>query len=343
MGKAYAEELGILSQTYDWAARTPIGAITRFVRRSAGVPLYVVGSGGSLSAAAFASLLHQRTGTMSRCLTPLELLEFDNMDRNCAVLLISAGGGNVDITSAFDKATGLGPDTLGILCASTDNGLTRRARGHGDIMVHAAGLPSGRDGFLATNTLLATKVWLARAYAADSLMVGGRTAAASELLYDGMTNESFAKRMSNMLLPLRDRDTVVILHDGWGSSAAIDAESRFAESGLAGVQVADYRNFAHGRHNWLDKNRERTGVIALVTPRCTRLATRTLHLLPEYAPSVVLRSGFDGPAASLNLLVKVMHTVRFFGEVRGIDPGRPRVAPFGRKMHHMAMPEDGTW
>ena len=65
MGKAYAEEIGILPETYGWAAAAPIGGLSEFVGRAAGILLYVVGSGGSFAAAAFASHLHQRTGTMS--------------------------------------------------------------------------------------------------------------------------------------------------------------------------------------------------------------------------------------------------------------------------------------
>lgn len=342
MGKAYAEEIGMLSKTHDWAARAPIGSISEFVRRSAGLPLYVVGSGGSLSAAAFASQLHQQTGIMSKYLTPLELQELDAINGRCAMLLVSAGGNNVDILSAFDKATDLGPDLLGVLCASADNKLTHKASTCRDVLVHAAGLPTGRDGFLATNTLLATMAWLARAYAIASTFVDGLPES-TNLLYDGVSEKMFARMITDRLRPLRDRDTVVILHDGWGKAAAIDAESKLTEAGLVGVQAADYRNFAHGRHNWLDKHRDRTGVIALVTPRCSRLATRTLHLIPEYAPAAVLSSNFDGPAASLNLLVKVMYMVKFFGEARGIDPGRPRVAQFGREIHHMTMPPTGSW
>ena len=340
MGKAYAEEIGILPETYGWAAAAPIGGLSRFVGRAAGIPLYVVGSGGSFAAAAFASHLHQRTGTMSRCITPLELLEFE--DKNGATLLISAGGNNVDILAAFDHAARV-PERLGVLCASADNALTRRASTHPEVMVHAAGPPSGRDGFLATNSLLATEIWLARAYASRFPDIGGLPAATSSIIHDGLPARKFGEMMSERMTPLRDRDTVLILHDGWGRAAAVDAETRLSEAGLAGTQLADYRNFAHGRYNWLDKNRDRTGIIAFVTPGCDRLAARTLCLIPEYAPVVTLRSVLDGPAASINLLVKSMHAARYFGEVRGIDPGRPHVAKFGRDLHHLAMPEDGSW
>ena len=332
----------MLSDTYDWAVRTPIDNISEFVRRSAGLPLYVVGSGGSLSAATFASILHQQTGTMSRYLTPLEFLELDSIDDHCAVLILTAGGNNGDILSTFDRAADLEPELLGALCASTDNRLTRRASTHPEVFIHAVRPPTGKDGFLATNSLLATEVWLARAYAVSSSLVDRLPGTSRSLLYDGIPEKEFAEKMLDRLHTVGGRDTIIILHDSWGKAAAVDAESKLAEAGLISVQLADYRNFAHGRHNWLDKNRERTGIIALVTPKCAKLVARTLRLIPEYVPTVEMLSSFDGPAASLNLLVKVMYMVKFFGNLRGIDPGRPQVVPFGRKIYHLTMPKNNS-
>ena len=338
MKRAYAEEMEALANTYGWAMGSPIDAIIGFVRRAAGLPLYVVGSGGSLSAAVFVSLLHQWTGTMSKYITPLELQEFDRLHGRCAVLLISASGNNVDIMAALEKSVSLEPALLGVVCASEDNGLTRRASKHGGIHLHAMWTPAGRDGFLATNSLLATEVWMARAYGAIHGPGEEPEARPGAWLHDGASGKRFAERMAAMLRPLENKDTIIVLHDGWGKAAAFDLESKLTEAGLAAVQLADYRNFAHGRHNWVDKNRTRTGIIALVTPRCATLAAKTLDLVPKYTPVVKLVSGQNGPAASLNLLVKAMHAVQFFGRMRGIDPGSPVVAKFGREMHHLTVP-----
>ena len=340
MGKPYEKELQRLSEVYGWAAGTPIDTLSKFVKKSAGLPLYVVGSGGSFSAAVLASLLHQQTGTMSRCVTPLEFLEFGNTDNDCSVLLVTAGGNNRDILSAFERATGLKPRSLGVLCASTDNRLVRRASGEPGTLVHAARPPTGRDGFLATNSLLATAVWLVRAYA-DNLPFFGALPGSLAALCGGMSAGELDERITGQLRALGGRDTIVVLHDSWGRVAAADAESKLVEAGLVNVQPTDYRNFAHGRHNWLDKNRQNTGMIALVTPGCARLAAGTTDLVPGYVPIVKLSSNLDGPAASLGLLVQVMYAVKFFGKIRYIDPGRPQVAPFGTKLYNMPVPQDG--
>ena len=131
--------------------------------------------------------------------------------------------------------------------------------------------------------------------------------------------------------------TLLVLHDYWGKSAAADAESKLSEAGLANVQLADYRNFAHGRHNWLDKAGDETCVAALITPECGRLAARTLGLLPDGVPVLEMSTEFDGPVAAMDLVLQVFRLVGFFGVLRGIDPGRPGVADFGRKLYDLGM------
>lgn len=338
MGRAYAGELEALSETYEWAVRTPIRDISEFVKRSAGIPLYVLGSGGSLSAATLAAMLHQHTGTMSKSLTPLEFLEIGGIDGPYAVLIVTARGNNGDVLAAFDRAVDLEPDLLGVICASTNNKITSRAAEHPKVVVHAAGTPTGKDGFLATNSLMATMIWLVRAYADSFSFMADLPKPPKSLLYDGRQEKEFDDRLVARLQSLAKMDMLFILHDSWGRAAAVDAESKLVEAGLVGVQLADYRNFAHGRHNWLDKNAQRTGVITLTTPKYSKLADKTIKRIPDNVPVASMSSDFDGPTAALNLLVKVMYIVKFFGTLRGIDPGMPKVAEFGRRIYHIKMP-----
>lgn len=125
------------------------------------------------------------------------------------------------------------------------------------------------------------------------------------------------------------------MHDTTGKPAAADLESKLMEAGIRNVQPADYRNFAHGRHNWIGKHQQDTGVIMLSSPRCTWLAARTSGLLPPDIPVVRLHTELDGFDGMLSLLVQCMCAVGVPGEQSGIDPGRPRVAEFGRKQYGM--------
>lgn len=257
MGRPYAEEMSELARTYAWARGVPVGGLAGFCRQALGGPMYAVGSGGSFTAATFASALHEQGGNMSKAVTPLEFVWQDGPAKTASVLLLTAGGGNKDVLAAFAKAAPYGPQA-GIVCTSTESELVRRASG--GALVHAARPPSGRDGFLATNSLLATMVWLARAYA-EALSLPGPP-----------PFERLARPDPGALEGARGARTLMVLHDCWGRTAAVDAESKMSEACLAGVQAADYRGFAHGRHNWLDKDGH-TCVVAMITPGAARLRT----------------------------------------------------------------------
>ena len=327
MGKPFLSELDAMPGVYEWAEKAGIGGLDEFTRKAARRPLYVVGSGGSFSAAVFASLLHQSAGSISKAVTPLEFAGHTAIERESSILIISAGGNNQDALSAFGIAQGLDPENIGVLCASTGGKLAEMARGAGNAAVHEAAPPTGRDGFLATNTLVSSMVWLLRShrntyptrYAVPSFSdLGSESAICAE--------------------PFRNVSTVIVLYDYWGKAAAVDAESKLAEGGLANVQLVDYRNFAHGRHNWIRKNGGTTGMLAFVTPQCRTLAESTLGLVPSHVPSVSICSRFFGPAASIDLMVQGMRFVWLVGTLTGTDPGRPKVAGYGRKMHHVRIP-----
>ncbi len=339
MGKLYSKELDKISETYEWANQTPVDNLIEFVKRSEKTPLYVIGSGGSFSATTFASLLHQHIGIVAKCLTPLEFLEYENIDSNCSVLIVTASGNNRDILSAFDKAVKINPKNIGIVCASVTNKLIKKAVNIPNVLIHGVKLPIGKDGFLATNSLIATLIWLCRSYiSAYSLLY--KIPTLNELIYLGKSKEKFEEDLKIKLNDFANRDTIVCLYDNWGKTAAVDLESKLVEAGLVNVQLADYRNFAHGRHNWLDKNKEKTCLIALVNPNCEQLTSKTMKLIPEYTPKITLSTNYEGPIATISLLIQIFYVVKFFGKIKDIDPGRPGVADFGRKIYHLPIPKN---
>lgn len=340
MGKPFAQELEKLGRVYDWAMDSDVSTMSEFLSRSANTSMYVIGSGGSFSAAVFASILHHETGRIALHMTPLEFLQSQNINKNFSILIVTAGGNNKDILSVFDKATRIMPKNIGILCASTNNKLTKKASKFPEIFMHALKLPSGKDGFLATNSLFATMIWLIRSY----VNIFSLPYFLPKRYFDFISffDQDELGILHNKFETLKNCNTLTILYDTWSKTAAIDAESKLVESGLVGVQLADYRNFAHGRHNWLDKHKNNTGLVALVNPACRLLASRTLALIPNHVPTVVISTAFDGPVGSLDLFLRILSLVKYFGVFRKIDPGRPHVASFGRKIYHLSIPKNTT-
>ena len=335
MGRPYASEIDEFGRTYLHALDTPINMLTDFVSMASRTPLYAVGSGGSLTASVLASTMHQETGFMAKYITPLEFLN-SKIARNASILVISAGGNNKDILSVFDKAVALEPTTLGVLCTSTNNRLTRKAKLLPRVFLCEATTPK-RDGFLATNSLIAMSVWLTRAYAAATPLKAELPDSLGNLIHQSMNEQDSMAILGERTAALTDRSTIIVLYDFIGKAAAIDLESKLVEAGLNNVHLSDYRNFAHGRHNWINKNPDSTGVVFLINPECRVLAARTLRLIPSNVPVVEISTERSGPAGMLSLLIQTMYTVKVFGDFRGIDPGRPGVAEFGRRIYRIGM------
>ena len=119
-----------------------------------------------------------------------------------------------------------------------------------------------------------------------------------------------------------------MLHDVRGRAAAIDAESKMSEQGLAAAQVADYRNFAHGRHHGLVAGAPAAGAVALVMPHSRSLVVRTLAPLPRTVPACRIEAGPGGPAAAVSLEASAMSLAGAAAAARASSTpeGRARLA-----------------
>jgi len=339
MGRPYESEIENFGSTYTWALDSPIHELSSFLHYSAKTPLYVIGSGGSFTATTFASMLHQQIGMMARCVTPLEFLNYDNIGKNNSILIVTSGGNNKDILSAFDKAITTELKNLGVLCASINNKLTKKAEQIPRVFLNQTKMPTKKDGFLATNSLIALSIWLLRAYTKEFSLDIHIPNKLSELIHSDIDESSFRQILGKKLFDFKNIPTIIVLYDNIGKTAAIDLESKLIEAGLNNVQLADYRNFAHGRHNWIGKNSEDVGVISLISPECNILAKKTLNLIPKGIPIAEISTEYSGPVGSISLLIQVMYVVKIFGDFRKIDPGRPGVATFGRKIYHLGIPK----
>jgi fructoselysine-6-P-deglycase FrlB-like protein len=336
MGKPYATELEQLHATYAWAATAHIDDLVAAVSATATLPLLAVGSGGSLSAAHHASDLHQECSSLvSKAVTPLELVRSSIYLGAHGVMLLSAGGTNADIIGSLRNVIEREPRRCSVLCFRRGSALSELAAENQFVNLVEMTPPTARDGFLSTNSLLAFAVVLERAYA--RVFGTGETFSESlEGLFPSTPPlDGLIAKFRRECRPLWGRDTVLVLHGPGLHAAAVDLESKFSEAALGHVQVADLRNFAHGRHNWLAKRADTTGVLALFSDTDRELTEATLKLLPRDVPVARIGVPASGARSRVAALVAVLHAVGNAGEAREIDPGRPHVPPFGRKIYHL--------
>jgi hydroxymethylpyrimidine pyrophosphatase-like HAD family hydrolase len=340
-----------------------------------------VGSGGSLSACRLLAQVHEHLcAAPALALTPWEFLQRAYTE-DTNVLLLSAGGSNPDILAAATHAVRSEYHAIGAACARQGSALEEQLGTCRHATVLAFALPTGKDGFLATNTLLATCVLLVRGYAAagaldDALPItlpaladeagtlasgdapggphhptAGR-ATDSAVLDDTLADASSAEHVAgavrgataaisgshgaSRLGAVLGRPHLLVLASGWAAAAATDLESKWSEAGFGAVTVTDPRNFAHGRHTGLARRAADMAVLALATPADRHLLGRTLAVLPATVPAACVETALDGAPGALDLLLRVFSLTGAMGARVDLDPGRPTVPEFGRRLYHMS-------
>jgi len=243
------------------------------------------------------------------------------------VLFLTASGNNKDILSAFDNAIYREFTNIGIICSNTNSKIVKKARLYPHVHIYEYSNPVGKDGFLAVNSLLLTCILAARGYNAID---------ESEDVIQNLINlkpEFHRADLDNVL----SRKTIVALGGEWAWPALIDLESKFTEAALGSVLITDFRNFAHGRHHWFDKKGNESSLLVLETPPLFKLAEKTLNILPIKFPRVILKTKFIGPLAGIDLCIKVFWLVNEAGKRSSIDPGKPKIPEFGRKIYHIGL------
>lgn len=329
MGRPYKLELQQLEATYRWALGVDVTAFSKVVSEGGGSPLLAIGSGGSLSTACLVATLEQRyKGNFASFDSPLLASGNPLLLARARVLIVSARGRNPDVLGFARNSVAAEPVSLTSLCSMMGSPLTDVIRAFNRGNGFEFPTPSGKDGYLATNSLVALNTIVTRAYGkGDVLPRSWRD------LFDatGLKHSLAQERRGMSALK---SDEILLLFGPDSRAAAVDFESKFHESGLANVQLADYRNFAHGRHLWLAQ-RPSTTVFLFTCPSDKAIAEATLKLLPKSVQAFRVETPLDGIAATFAMQAAVFEIVAAYGEDRGRDPGRPTVPGFGRKLYHL--------
>ena len=247
------------------------------------------------------------------------------------VQLFTASGANPDVLGCFSELVVQEPVALMILSSASTSPLSSRAEKHWFTEYFGFDGPFEGEGFVATNSILAQVVIMKRAYEAAFNVPG-------ESVIQNLEDAATADWLTDLEVSLERLGTkrhLLVLFGELGRPAALDLESKFSEVGLASVQLADFRNFAHGRHNWLDKHPDDTLVVSIEIGHEATLATRTLRLLPSAIPILRLTTRQDSHVGSIIAILAVMKLTGVFGLLKGLDPGRPGVPSYGSKLYRL--------
>lgn len=339
LAKPYAQEMKKLPATFKWAMGAEIAALRAAVRTASLYPLRATGSGGSLTVAHAIAYFHQAEAhRLAAVSTPLELV-CESLNARLSNWIFSAGGSNVDVLAAARALIAREPRQLAVLCGRDDSPLADLCRKHPfvDLLIYEP--PAGKDGFLATNSLLGFVALLARAYAEESGSV--HWPASADAVSQLLARTDRFDRLEASTSLLWERPTTVVLYGPSTRIGAVDLESKFTEAALGSIQLADYRNFAHGRHHWLAKRGDLSSVLAFISDEERSLARRTLDLIPATIPRACIDLPGPGYAAALGSLIAALEITGMAGRALGIDPGQPGVPQFGRRLYRLPPPKGG--
>ena len=240
MGKTYRDEMERLPTTLSWAAQQEVDVLRRAVLLYCDRGLLAVGSGGSFTAAAFAAELHLRMyGRPSQAITPLECHRLPGFSHaQAAGMLLSAEGKNPDILAAARQLQLRGCPSIGLTLRPASP-LVELCDATGAASLVTYEMPWGKDGYLATNSLIATLVLLWRAYSTDEAMQ--LEFETLMLWFDGL-----AAQLSAVTAGASFGGRALILHGLAGRIGAIDLESKLTEGALAFGQISNFRQFGAG-------------------------------------------------------------------------------------------------
>lgn len=324
MGKPFNSELEKLHDTIRWAEEQDVSILSEFLFvENRQTPLVCVGSGGSLSACHYAAQLYQqRNGVLAEAMTPLQLMYSGRkIIRNSKLLFLSASGKNKDILNAIKYGIKYNETGMMSLTLRKNNPTEELLASHSKVLRWCQDIPSEKDGFLATNSLIATFTLLCKAAEGIDFQV-------PSFKYQDLKPKTWNLELS----PIQN---FLVLYGAAGEPVAWDIESKLTEAALGSALLSDYRNFGHGRHHWFAKRKENSCIIALISPVEKDLAIKTIKSLPADVPVICMETDLESSTAAIDLLLQSFHFVNELGKARGIDPGRPGVPPFGRTLYNL--------
>ena len=190
MGKPFTEELKLNYDLLNWVSELDLEILKKSIESCRNTTVYIIGSGGSLSAFS-----------------------------NSSFFLVSSSGKNKDILFAFKSIIKENPKAVHTICMAKGSPLKKLTDLYSKAKIYEYEIPTGKDGFLATNSLLAYFAILTRVF---SRLKG------IKVLKENVKN--FSKTIKNFSNKIDASYTLFVLYSGSSKCVAMDIESKCIET-----------------------------------------------------------------------------------------------------------------
>jgi fructoselysine-6-P-deglycase FrlB-like protein/hydroxymethylpyrimidine pyrophosphatase-like HAD family hydrolase len=329
----YAEKLDGVVETLRMVARQPTAKLRMALLDGESRLAIAVGSGGSAITANFLADCRRTLGySPTLVMTPMEFVMGAERFRGAQIWLFSGSGENPDIIAAAQTCISLALTDVHVVTGRGQSTLAELTARCGTL--YLTELADEKDGFLATHSLAGAIATLL--FAADTACPRPLAETLVEsFLVAGQQRLSSAHRESlkQSFLAFKPSQTLFVLCDPRLTAAAVAIETSCWEAALCPVQLVDFRNFAHGRHVWLEQRPGDAFLLALSSTETRQIWDELEASLPRSAPRMTLHAPFPGRLASALLVLEALAVVEALGEAVGRDPGKPGVGDFGRDVY----------
>ena len=306
-----------------WVAKQDVSKLRSFLLNNTQIPYITCGMGGAFSTCVYSSLLYGTYNGLGRAVTCYNLNSIsDETLLNCKVLINSAGGRNDDVVQVADRLLRLHhPKAANFTMFDNPNNKVKekiaKLNPEHSINLQGDNLIKGKGAFVNIN----------EAISAFSLYYKAFTGKTDFLNLDFNKTYTYCSNAGKTKVPsLGQIKHFVVLYGSYGEPVAYDFESKMVESGFASVQLADYRNFTHGRFSFVGNNvctpktvrkNGDMAVLMLVSPREKETVKdyreianegkfkNSNQVLPDWTPIITIETEHDSPLASIDLLYQL--------------------------------------
>lgn len=331
--KTFEWRISHIPQILEWVEKQEVERLTQFLVQAPNTPLYCFSSGGASSSLHYCALLYETNRGMAKALTPLMMASLsDETLKSAKILLFSKSGHGKDEEQIVNRAVKVNPQ--GVCAISRDNGGENHLI---QTVIEKTGTnnwfqfkwPEFEGGFISSVSPFAVMGLFYKAFTRDSDIV-------SKLNIDLTPSNCYSYKTKGGEVIEESKSnikTFIALYSGWSEPTAIDFESKMVESGIASVQLCDYRNFCHGRFIFLSNHFEDTAFVLFVTPREKEFVRRFIYeargdygkseLFPSATKIITIETEMDSPLATIDLMIKTSVCFSDIAKDNGQEPLSP--------------------
>lgn len=313
--------LADVSRILEFAEKADVAALRSWLMDSSTTPLICCGNGGKHTT--YPALLYGMNASVAIATTPLDFASISpTAISNSKVLLLSSSGKNMDVGYAIKRAMRYNPNNTAGFTFTDDPKKNKMIGALKPENIFCFKNPY-KDGFISIRSKILTYALLYKAFSGCEKFADRLNLNPSCRYYINKDGE---------LPELKNIKHFVLLYGSYGEPVAHDVESVMVESGIASVQVCDYRNFCHGRfifsgNHCQNRHVAETDVCAilLITPREEKIAKSVReNAFAKNMPIVEIYTELKSSLSTIQLLLNALHfTFDLAENHHGINPNSP--------------------